>query len=89
MNVRKMYSTVERMDGCEYSIEIIIVPSREHTAGTNVFLEIKILLLKEILKQSMAASSVRIITVTFKEWINVILSVTKADTLLQGMDGCN
>ena len=28
-NVRKMYSAVERMDGYEYSIKIIIVPLKE------------------------------------------------------------
>ena len=30
LNVRKIYSVVERMDGCEYSLEIIIVPLKEH-----------------------------------------------------------
>ena len=45
-NVRKIYSTVERMDGCEYSLEIIIAPLQEGIAET-------ILLLKELLKQTM------------------------------------
>ena len=29
-NARKIYSAVERMDACEYPLEIIIVPLREH-----------------------------------------------------------
>ena len=29
-NVREIYSAVERMDGCEYSLEIIMVPLKEH-----------------------------------------------------------
>ena len=45
-NVRKIYSAVERMDGCEYSLEIIIAPLKEGIAET-------ILLLKELLKQAM------------------------------------
>ena len=28
-------------------------------------------------------------TVYFKEWMIAIPSITKIDTLLQGMDGCN
>ena len=36
-NVRKIYSTVERMDGCEYSLEIIIVPLKERKAEINFF----------------------------------------------------
>ena len=28
-NVRKVYSVVERMDGCKYSIEIILVTLKE------------------------------------------------------------
>ena len=46
-NVQKMYITIERMDGCEYSIEIFIVPFKELIAGINLFLEINILLLKK------------------------------------------
>ena len=36
-NVKKMYSTVERIDGCEYSIEIITLTLKECVAGTNFF----------------------------------------------------
>ena len=36
-NVRKIYSTFERMDGCDYSKEIFIVTLKERIAGTNVF----------------------------------------------------
>ena len=47
-------------------------------------------MLKELLKQWMSKSSpVKMNTVPFKEWVTAILSVTKTDTLLQGMDGCN
>ena len=34
-NVRKMYSTVKRIDGCKYFIEIIIVPLKERIDATN------------------------------------------------------
>ena len=36
-----------------------------------------------------ASSPVKINRVPFKEWMTAILSVTKTDTLLQEMDGCN
>ena len=50
--------------------------------------KLQYLLLKELLKQWMTASSpVKINIVPFKEWINAILTVTKTDTLLQGSDG--
>ena len=82
-NVRKMYSDFERIDGCECSIEITIVPLKERKARTSPFLEINILLLTaeriSVLKQWMSASSpVKINTVLFKEWMTVILSVTKS-----------
>ena len=34
-NVRKIYNAVERVDGCEYCLEIIMVPLKERMAGTN------------------------------------------------------
>ena len=34
-NVRKIYSAVERVDGCEYCLEIIMVPLKGRMAGTN------------------------------------------------------
>ena len=34
---KKMYSTIERMDCCEYSIELIIVPLKEHITRSNFF----------------------------------------------------
>ena len=37
ISVRKMYSTFERVDGCEYSIEAIIKALKERRAGTNIF----------------------------------------------------
>ena len=47
-------------------------------------------MIKELLKQKMIASSpVKITTLPFKEWMTPILSMTKKDTLLEGMDGCN
>ena len=36
-----------------------------------------------------AGSPVKINSEHFKDWMTAILSVTKTDTLLQGMDGCN
>ena len=83
-NVRKIYSTVERMDGCEYPNSIF-----ERKDGWNeLFLEIIALLLKKLLKQRMTASSpFKINLPSFKEWMTAILSVTKTDTLLQGMAG--
>ena len=85
-----MYNTLEGIDGWKHSREIITVPLKEHVAGRNFFFEINILLLKELLKQWLTASSpVKINTAPFKEWMNSILSVTKTDTLLQGMDGYN
>ena len=36
-NVRKMYSSVEKMDGCKYSLEAIIVPLEECIAETKFF----------------------------------------------------
>ena len=54
-NVRKMYSTFEKIDGCEYSIETIIF---EKTHSWNqLLLQINILLLKELVKQWMTKSS--------------------------------
>ena len=77
------------MDGCEYSIETIIVPLKERIAET-FFWEITILLPRELLKQRMTASSlVKINTAHFKECMTSILSVTNTDALLQGMDGFN
>ena len=52
-----------------------------------LFLEINILLLEELLKQWMIASSlVKTNILPFKEWMIVILSGTKTDTLLQEMN---
>ena len=36
-NARKIDSADERMDACEYSLEIIVVPLTEHIVETNVF----------------------------------------------------
>ena len=32
-----MYCTIERMDGCKYSIETIMVPLKERTTRANCF----------------------------------------------------
>ena len=71
-NVRKMYSAVERIDDCIYSNRTF-----EKTHSWNqLSLEINILLLKELIKQWMTASSpVKINIVPFKEWISAIPSV--------------
>ena len=59
-------------------------------AGTNCFLEVNIVLLEEILRQWMTARSpIKVNAEFFKEWMTAILSVTKTDTPLEGMDGCN
>ena len=82
--VRKIYSVVERMDGCDYSFEIIIVitvPLKEHiTEAIFFFVETNVLLLKELLKQWMTARSpVKLNTLSLKEWMTATLSVTKTD----------
>ena len=38
-NVKEIFFIVERMDDCECSIEIIIVPSKEGIAGNKIFLK--------------------------------------------------
>ena len=72
------------MDVCKYSIEMIAVRLKKR-----FFFEKKnMLLLKELLKQWMTVTPpVKVNTVPFKEWMVTILSMTKADTLLHGMDG--
>lgn len=45
-NVRKIYSDLERMDGCKVSIEMIIAPLKELITSPNVFLVTNIPLLK-------------------------------------------
>ena len=85
INVRKIYSVAERMVGCEYSLEIIIV-----SVKPLFFLEMNMLLPKELLKQWMATRSpLKLNTLSFKEWMTATLSVTKADIVLQSKDGCN
>ena len=89
-NARNMYRTVERMDGSEYSIEIIIISLKQRITGTNIFLEENIPLLKELLKQRVTVRSiVKVNTVSFKEWMTATLSFTKIDTLLQRENGWN
>ena len=89
-NRRKLYNTFERIDVCQHSLEIIIVPLKERFTETKFFLEINILLLKKLLKQWMTARSlVKINTVSFKEWMTVTRSVINTDILLQRNDGCN
>ena len=61
-----LYSTAERMDSSEYSLELIVLPQKEFIAETNFFWK-ETLLLKEVLKQKMTASSpVKINTIPFK-----------------------
>ena len=83
-----MYSTVERMDGWEYSLEIIIVLLKERIAETNFFFFFgnKYTIAEKIAQASKwvtAKSPVKINIISFKEWITATLSVTKADILLQ------
>ena len=59
-------------------------------SSSQLFLEINILLLKELLKQWMTASSpVKINTVTLQRMDDRHSFCDKKNTLLQGMDGCN
>ena len=37
-NVRKTYSTIERMDICKSSIKLVLVPPKERITRTNFFL---------------------------------------------------
>ena len=46
-----MNKTVEKMNGCEYSIQTIIVPLQKCIAGTKFFSEIIILLLQELISE--------------------------------------
>ena len=88
-----MYSTVERMDGCEYSLEIIIVLLKERIAEINFFFFGNKYTIAEKIAQASkwvtAKSPVKINIISFKEWITATLSVTKADILLQRKDGRN
>ena len=69
---------------------LVITPFKERIAGTNFFLWNKHITDKRIAQTTMTASSpVKITTLPFKEWMTAIVSMTKKDTLLQGMDGCN
>ena len=34
-DIRKTYSAVERMEPCDYSLEIIVVPLKEHDTHAN------------------------------------------------------
>ena len=68
------------MDGCEYFLEIIIVPLKKSN----------MLLRKNIFKRWMTARyPVHINKLFFKEWMTATLSVTKTDILLQKKDDCD
>ena len=80
------------MDGFEYSLEIINVLLKESIAETNFFLETNILLLKELLKQTIndyKISRQKKETLSFKECTFGTFSVAKTNILLQRKDGCN
>ena len=74
------------MDGCEYSVEVIIVPLKERMRETNFFLEINISGIAQTMDDCKISCQNN--TVSFKEWMIAILSVTKTDTLLQEMNDC-
>ena len=77
-----MYSTIERMDGCAYSLEIIIVPLEERTTRTNFF-ENKHTAAERITEtmderdEGMQVLQSKIKIVHFKESMTTILSLTK------------
>ena len=89
-NARKMYSTIERMEWLRvFYRDNYSTFERTHT-WNQLFSEINILLVKELLKQWLTTSSpVKINTVPFKEWMTAILLVKKKEdtTLLQRMNG--
>ena len=77
-NARKMYSTIERMEWLRvFYRDNYSTFERTHT-WNQLFSEINILLVKELLKQWLTTSSpVKINTVPFKEWMTAILLVKK------------
>ena len=77
------------MGGYEYSIELIKYLERTHCQNQLLFG--KKHTTAERTSQTMADCkfSCQKNTVPFKEWMTVILSVTRTDTLLQGMSDCN
>ena len=83
-----MYSTVKRMDGCEYFIEIITVSLKDLIAAINYF-ENKLITAEKIIQtmddckfscQNKYSTTQRIDEMLFLLWYT---------TLLQGPDGCN
>ena len=79
VNVRKIYSTVERMLGCKYTVKMIKVLLKEHIGAISFE------------KKHVAAESPKYTvrfsmkTVSLKEWI---IATLKIDTLLQSKNDC-
>ena len=88
-NIRKMKSTVKRMHGCKYFCRTSYSTSERTHSWNQLFLLSKHYCWQNYSNKWIASSPAKTNTVHFKEKINVILSVTKADTLCQRMDGCN
>ena len=88
VNIRKIYSTVERMNGWKSSIEIIIIPLKERMA--TAFLGNKDTNAERI---TLAIDDCKIYreinTVSFIEWMTANFSVRETNNLLQRMDGYN
>lgn len=82
VNVRKIYSTVERMLGCKYTVKMIKVLLKEHI-GTISF-EKKHVAAERITKiHSKIFHEIK--TVSLKE---SIIATLKIDTLLQSINDC-
>ena len=85
-----MYITVERMDGCEYSIKIVLAPLKERIAGTNFFLRNKHTTDKRIAQtKDDCKFSCQDNYITIQRMDDCHSFHDKKDTLLEGMDGCN
>ena len=88
-NIRKICSTVERMHGCKYFYRISYSTSERMHSWNQLFLQSKYYCWKNYSNKRVVSSPIKINTIPFKEWMTVILSVTKADALCQRVDGCN
>ena len=88
-NIRKICSTIERMHGCKYFYRISYSTCERMHSWNQLFLQSKHYCWKNYSNKRVASSPIKINTISFKEWMTVILLVTKADTLCQRVDGCN
>ena len=88
-NVRKIYSAVERMDGCEYSLEIIIVLLKEHITETNFFFGNKHIIAGRIAQTMDDCKISRQTKYIIFETMDDCYSFCDKNILLKRRDGCN